>query len=151
MKACRVIFGVLLIVVFALLTYFPVGKAAVQSRVNGIKICLNPGHGDLDPGAVNGDDGLRESDINLDVAYGLKLLLEGAGAQVVMTRTDDSFLEKYDRYTFCNEQKATILVSIHTNSFVYPEWDGPMALYFRPHEDDKQLAGAIYGVMYLFL
>jgi N-acetylmuramoyl-L-alanine amidase len=151
MKTRRVVLGILLIVVFAMMTCFPVGKTAAQSRLRGIKICLDPGHGGIDPGAVNGEYGLLESDINLDISHGLKLLLEDVGAQVVMTRMDDSYLENYDRYTFCNEQKATILVSIHTNSVVYPEWDGAMALYFRPHEDDKLLAGAIYEVMYPLL
>lgn len=151
MKKRRMYIGILLSVVMVIVTCIPAEKIAAQGRLNGIKVCLDPGHGGVDPGAVNDAFGLHESDINLDVAFGLQMLLEGAGAQVVLTRTDDSYLENYDRYTFCNEQAATILVSIHTNSVVDPEWDGALALYFRPHEDDKQLAGAIYEVMYPFL
>jgi N-acetylmuramoyl-L-alanine amidase len=151
MKTRRMYFGILLIVVIAIVTCIPAGKTAAQGRLNGIKVCLDPGHGGIDPGAVNDAYELHESEINLDVAFGLQMLLEGSGAQVVLTRTDDSFLENYDRYTFCNAETATILVSIHTNSVIYPEWDGAMALYFRPHEDDKRLAGAIYEVMYPFL
>ena len=49
-------------------------------------VCLDPGHGGTDPGAVNATYDLHESDINLDVAYGLRALLEGAGVKVVMTR-----------------------------------------------------------------
>ncbi|MCK4450810.1 MAG: N-acetylmuramoyl-L-alanine amidase, partial [Anaerolineae bacterium] len=40
--------------------------------LSGYKICLDPGHGGSDPGAVY-DDGaiyLEEADIDLDVAYG---------------------------------------------------------------------------------
>ena len=117
------------------------------------KICLDPGHGGSDPGAVY-DDGtiyLEEADINLDVAYGLKASLEADGAAVVMARTDDSYKENSDRYTFCNGEQATILVSVHTNSVADPVWDGSLALYFRPDEDDKILAQAIYDVMYPFL
>ena len=33
-----------------------------------------------------------------------------------MTRTDDSSKSNNDRYTFCNNEQATILVSVHTNS-----------------------------------
>ena len=151
MKTRKMYFGIFLIVVVVVVSGIPVEKTAARERINGIKVCLDPGHGGIDPGAVNDDYDLHESEINLDVAFGLQLLLEGAGAQVVLTRTDDSYLENYDRYTYCNEQAATILISIHTNSVVDPVWDGAMALYFRPHEDDKLLASAIYEVMYPFL
>ena len=121
--------------------------------LSGYKICLDPGHGGYDPGAVY-DDGtiyLEEADINLDVSYGLKASLEADGATVAMARTDDSYKDNSDRYTFCNAEQATILVSVHTNSVSDPAWDGSLALYFRPHEDDKILAQAIYDVMYPFL
>ena len=81
----------------------------------------------------------------------MKYLLESNGAEVVLTRTDDSFKDNEDRYTFCNNETATILVSVHTNSVVDLTWDGSMALYFRPDEDDQVLAQAIYEVMYPFL
>jgi N-acetylmuramoyl-L-alanine amidase len=115
----------------------------------GHKICLDPGHGGSDPGAINEAYGLEEKDINLDVAYGLKALLEVDGAEVVMTRTDDSSKSNSDRYTFCNNQAATILVSVHTNSTSDLTMDGSPALYF--HKDDQVLAQAIYDVMYPYL
>ena len=117
--------------------------------LTGQKICLDPGHGGSDPGAVNEDYNLQEKDINLDVAYGLKALLEGDEAEVVMTRTDDASKSNNDRYTFCNNEQATILVSVHTNSTSDPTMDGSLALYF--HNDDEELAQAIYEVMYPYL
>ena len=44
----------------------------------------------------------------------------------VMTRTGDDYLGNSDRYTFCNAEEATILISVHTNSVVNPDWDGSM-------------------------
>ena len=126
-------------------------SSATGSLTEETIICLDPGHGGFDPGAVNSDYNLRESDINLDVSYGLKALLEGDGALVVIARTDDSYKENSDRYDFCNAEKATILVSVHTNSVEDETWDGSMALYFRPHGDDKILAQAIHDVMYPYL
>jgi N-acetylmuramoyl-L-alanine amidase len=123
--------------------------SGAQGTLSGVKVCLDPGHGGTDPGAVNDDFGLHESDINLDVSFALKELLEDEDAEVVMTRTGDVYLDNSDRYTFCNEQQATILVSVHTNS-IDDDWhDGSMGLYV--HEDDKALAGAIHEVMYLML
>lgn len=126
---------------------FAVPGSSAAGNLTGIKVCLDPGHGGTDPGAVNG--ALFESYINLDVSFGLKHLLEGEGAEVVMTRTDDSYKTNADRYTFCNEESATILVSVHTNSVADPTWDGSMALYAPSREPD--LARAIHEVMYLFL
>jgi N-acetylmuramoyl-L-alanine amidase len=127
------------------------GAPALQAAgpLSGVKICLDPGHGDTDPGAVNEAFGLKESEINLDVSFALKGLLENDGAAVVMTRTDESYLDNSDRYTFCNEEQATILVSVHTNS-IDDDWhDGSMGLYVQ--EDDKALAQAIHETMYPML
>jgi N-acetylmuramoyl-L-alanine amidase len=127
--------------------------AAPHSQAAGplsaVKICLDPGHGGTDPGAVNEAFGLIESAINLDVSFALKGLLESDGATVVMTRADETYLDNSDRYTFCNEQQATILVSVHTNSIDDNWHDGSMGLYV--HEDDKALAGAIHEVMFPML
>ncbi|MGB3717287.1 MAG: N-acetylmuramoyl-L-alanine amidase [Candidatus Promineifilaceae bacterium] len=117
--------------------------------LTGVKICLDPGHGGSDPGAVNIDYELEESDINLDVSYGLMRLLEGEAADVVMTRYIDEPKTNSDRYTYCNEQQATILISVHTNSVTDSAWDGSMALY-GPRES-PDLAQSIYDVMFPFL
>ena len=66
-----------------------------------------------------------------------------------MTRTDETYLENSDRYTFCNAEQATILVSVHTNSIADDRHDGSMGLYV--HEDDKALAKAIHETMYPML
>jgi N-acetylmuramoyl-L-alanine amidase len=128
-------------------------ESAASNGLAGIKVCLDPGHGGADPGAVNALFELEEKEINLDVSYGLKSLLEEEGAQVVMTRTEDGSEDEYltnsDRYTFCNEEQATILISVHTNSVVDPTWDGSMVLY-GPRES-PDLAQAIYDEMFPFL
>ena len=134
---------VLLVLVVILISSTSVAAGGLAK----IKVCIDPGHGGSDPGAVHGD--LWESVINLDVAYGLKALLEADGAEVVLTRYDDSYLTNRDRYTFCNSQQPTILVSVHTNGSTDPEMDGTAVLYF--HSDDQILAQAIHDVMYPYL
>ncbi|MGD2178247.1 MAG: N-acetylmuramoyl-L-alanine amidase, partial [Anaerolineae bacterium] len=129
--------------ILTLLTLFITVPAHTETgTLAGQKICLDPGHGGSDPGAVNEAYGLEEANINLDVSHGLKALLEGDGAEVVMTRADDSYRSNRDRYTFCNSQGATLLVSVHTNSSTDSTLDGSMALYF--HKDDEVLARAIH-------
>ena len=60
----------------------PASTSASIIDLTGKKICIDPGHGGSDPGAVNPTYGLTESMINLDVSYGLKSLLENNGAEV---------------------------------------------------------------------
>ena len=136
----------LVVLVLAVLVV-PASRA--EGSLSGVKVCLDPGHGGSDPGAVSYDPYLHESDINLDVSFALQEKLMSDGAEVVMTRTGDVYLDNRARYTFCNEQQATILVSVHTNSLDDDWHDGSMGLYV--HEDDKALAGAIHEVMYPML
>ncbi len=98
---------------------------------------------------MNEEYNLEEKEINLDIADGLKALLKADGADVVMTRSDDSSKSNSDRYTFCNDEVATILVSVHTNSVTDSSWDGSLGLYAPM--DDPALAQAIYDKMYPFL
>ena len=132
-----------------MLAVLVVSRSGAQGPLSRVKVCLDPGHGGLDPGAVNVAYNLFESEINLDVSFALMGLLEGDGATVVMTRIDDSYLDNSDRYTFCDAEQATILVSVHTNSVANNTSDGSMGLYV--HEDDKALAGAIHETMYPML
>jgi N-acetylmuramoyl-L-alanine amidase len=90
---------------------------------------------------------LRESDINLDVSYGLSALLEGAGATVVMTRTDTQAAKiNQAPYTVCNKAGATIVISVHTNSVNDPDPNGLLVFYSK--RADMSLAQALHDAMY---
>ncbi len=102
----------------------PGGEPAIPNSV-----CLDPGHGGSDIGAVNGD--LQEKNVNLEVANKLATLLTGAGYTVFQTRTDDNTLSNADRYDYCNSQRAAILVSIHHNGSSDSNLDYSTALYMK--------------------
>ena len=78
------------------------------------KICIDPGHGGKDPGAST--QGVNEKDIVLNVSTILKQLLEKQSMQVIMTRTNDTFVELKERCNIANREKADVFVSIHCNS-----------------------------------
>jgi N-acetylmuramoyl-L-alanine amidase len=145
MKLRTICLTVLVLGIIAAATLLALPASRATGRMDGVKVCLDPGHGGADPGAVNEAFGLYESQINLDVAFALQELLQTSGADVVMTRTDDRYLDNRDRYTFCNGEQTTILISVHTNSSTNTEMDGALGLYF--HGDDKILARAVYDVM----
>jgi len=88
--------------------------ALLRSNVAGKTIILDPGHGGKDPGAVS-PWGLQEKQVNLAVAQKLMWRLKVAGANVVMTRTDDSYSTKYERAEFANTVNGDVYISIHSN------------------------------------
>jgi N-acetylmuramoyl-L-alanine amidase len=92
---------------------FPLEPTA-EGVLSGRTVVLDPGHGGHDSGAVNGQ--AIEKDINLSVAIKLADLLRGRGTNVVMTRTDDTFIPLDDRAGLANKLKADLFVSVHTNS-----------------------------------
>lgn len=83
-------------------------------------ICLDAGHGGNDTGTQNRRLKLDEKVLTLDVAQRVRRLLEAKGYGVVMTRTDDRFIELEDRAGFANRAKADLFVSVHFNAFPQP-------------------------------
>lgn len=90
-------------------------KIDEKSPLKGIVIGIDPGHGGCDSGAV-GPTGVKEKEINLDVARRLKQELEKSGAQVVMTRTDDTNTPLYERPKMAKDADALVLISLHANA-----------------------------------
>jgi N-acetylmuramoyl-L-alanine amidase len=89
------------------------------TRVLGLKIgriVLDPGHGGHDLGTI-GPGGLFEKDLVLSIARRLqKMLRENLGAEVVLTRSDDTFISLEERTEIANQHHADLFISIHANS-----------------------------------
>ena len=95
--------------------------AGIAGKVPALRvICLDPGHGGNDTGTQNKALKLDEKRLTLDVALRTKKILEGKGYRVVMTRTDDRYVELEDRAAIANRYKADLFVSIHFNAFPQP-------------------------------
>lgn len=87
---------------------------ATQSN-EGVTICLDPGHGGNDSGAV-GVNNVYEKNLTLKIAQYCKQELEKYDCNVVMTRTGDTNPSLEDRANFAKSQGAQYLISIHLNS-----------------------------------
>ncbi|WP_172250526.1 N-acetylmuramoyl-L-alanine amidase family protein [Saccharibacillus deserti] len=83
---------------------------------NGKKvIVIDAGHGDHDPGAVG--NSLREKDANLGIALKVEAILKkNPKVDLVMTRSDDTFLELKERVRVAQNVNADVFISIHNNS-----------------------------------
>ncbi len=79
-------------------------------------ICIDPGHGGEDLGAV-GRSKLQEKNVTLKIGLKLKKLIESrTGLRVIMTRDKDSEVSLNTRASIANNQLAQMFVSIHVNS-----------------------------------
>jgi N-acetylmuramoyl-L-alanine amidase len=90
------------------------------TRTLGLKIgriVIDAGHGGHDTGTI-GPTGLMEKDLCLDVALRLGKLIEQKlpGADVIFTRSDDTFVPLEERTHIANQAKADLFLSIHANS-----------------------------------
>lgn len=93
---------------------------ALDWKAKGKLVVIDPGHGGRDSGAagkVNGKTVLVEKDLNLDIALIVNDLLKKAGANVVMLRDKDVWMELYERPERANKLKADLFVSIHNNGY----------------------------------
>jgi N-acetylmuramoyl-L-alanine amidase len=88
-------------------------------RALGLKlerVVLDPGHGGHDTGTI-GPAGLAEKDLVLDVSKRLgELIRVRLGADIVYTRTDDTFVPLEERTEVANQSHADLFLSIHANS-----------------------------------
>ncbi len=94
------------------------------------KIVIDPGHGGHDTGTI-GPNGLCEKDLVLDVAKRLGKQLERLGAEVVYTRSDDTFIPLETRTAIANQQQADLFISIHANSSRDPDARGVETYYLN--------------------
>jgi N-acetylmuramoyl-L-alanine amidase len=90
------------------------------TRALGLKIgriVIDAGHGGHDTGTI-GPTGLMEKDLCLDVALRLGKIVKQRlpSADVVFTRSDDTFIPLEERTHIANEARADMFISIHANS-----------------------------------
>jgi N-acetylmuramoyl-L-alanine amidase len=104
------------------------------TRALGLKInrvVIDPGHGGHDQGTAS-PKGLLEKDLVLDVALRLgKLIEEKMGSEVILTRTDDTFIPLQERTDIANRKKADLFISIHANSSPVPRVAGIETYYLN--------------------
>lgn len=102
---------------------------ALGLKVN--RIVIDAGHGGHDDGTI-GPNGTLEKDVVLDVALRLsKLVQSRMSAEVVLTRSDDTFIPLQERTAIANDRKADLFLSIHANSSPAPSVSGTETFYLN--------------------
>jgi N-acetylmuramoyl-L-alanine amidase len=116
------------------------------------RIVLDAGHGGHDPGAV-GPGGLQEKDVVLDLTKRVaRLVEEGVGIKVALTRTGDHFVPLRERTQFANKERAQLFVSIHANAHRSSGFEGVETYFLSSEATDneaRQVAALENGVVQL--
>ncbi len=89
-----------------------------ETPLQGKRIIVDAGHGGNDSGALGYLSGHNEKDLNLSVALALSEKLKALGAEVFLTRSDDTAVSLNERMDFLNEIHPDFCVSVHHNSVV---------------------------------
>ena len=91
-----------------ILTVLSAGQAAA------FRVVLDPGHGGRDNGTRWA--GVREKDLNLDVAKRVERILRRKGVPTSLTRRSDYYVSLSTRASRANRYRKSLYVSIHFNA-----------------------------------
>jgi N-acetylmuramoyl-L-alanine amidase len=118
-----------------------------------IKILIDPGHGGSDVGA-RGVDGSLEKDISLEI--GKKVagdLSQYSDLEVILTRSEDTYVSLDERTKMANSQNVDLVVSIHQNAESGGNTAYGTETYYQKNDvdDSEKLAKSIQDTICLYL
>ncbi len=124
-----------------------IAAAFMPAESTGLAVVIDAGHGGWDGGVSAG--GVKESELNLELAETLADEMERRGIAVVMTRDDDVALgetkrsDMEARAAIIASARAECVVSVHLNSFPsQPSRRGVQVFY-----DDTGRGGALAAAL----
>ena len=135
------------------------GTQAVSAFDEAVmRIVIDAGHGGIDGGVTGRTTGVKESDINLQIAFKLSAVLEDMGFETVMTRKTDAGLydttakgfKKRDmqrRKEIILENSPAMVISVHQNFYPSQTQRGAQVFYREESEKGKLLAVQIQAQM----
>lgn len=153
-KMLEITLGVFMLLIVAVMMN---NTEAISARINQTEdtgkpyvVAVDAGHGGQDPGKVGINDCL-EKDVNLNIAFIVKELLEAEGVTVYMTRESDDGLYSEDdtnkkvsdlskRCSLIESWNVDIAVSIHQNSYSDSSVNGGQVFYYASSEKGMELA-----------
>ena len=127
---------------------------AAASPSDRFTVVIDAGHGGIDGGVSGITTGVKESELNLDIARKLKAKFDKSGAKTVMTRKTEAGLygiyskgfkrrDMQKRKQITLNAKADVFVSIHLNYYSSPSRRGAQVFYKIDGEESKSLADIV--------
>lgn len=119
-----------------------VEKPGAEAHIKNKTIIIDPGHGGGDSGTI-GARGTLEKDLTLRTALLLYDKLRASGANVILTRTNDSYLSLRSRVSTAHYHRADAFISLHYDSILDRSVRGMTTYYY--HSFQKPLAEAVHS------
>jgi N-acetylmuramoyl-L-alanine amidase len=119
-----------------------VEKPGAEGYIKNKTIVLDPGHGGGDSGTV-GARGTLEKELTLRTAILLYDKLRASGANVILTRTNDSYFSLRSRVSTSQYHSADAFISLHYDSILDRSVRGMTTYYF--HSFQRPLAEAVHS------
>ncbi len=136
MKGYKPILFKLHIVIILLLFMMLAHPAIAEAKSNKLNfqiqkktIVIDPGHGGYDKGA-KGPDGTFEKNVTMELARVLAAELEKT-YKVILTRTDDYWIDILKRTAMANHLNADMFISIHTGGSFLHQASGISLYYYE--------------------
>jgi N-acetylmuramoyl-L-alanine amidase len=101
-----------------------------QKPLQGKTIVLDPGHGGKDDGTTS-ITGTHEKTLTLLTAELVEQKLENAGAKVIITRNNDTYIPLQQRADLSNQNHADAFISFHYNWSNDPSVNGLTDFYYQ--------------------
>lgn len=120
-----------------------VSRPGVQQYLKNKTIVIDPGHGGRDSGAV-GARGSLEKNLTLRTAQLIFDKLKASGANVFLTRSNDSYISLNSRVSTSHYRSADAFVSVHYDSNADRSVTG-MTSYYDNSLKDKPLATSVHN------
>ncbi|RKD25490.1 stage II sporulation protein D [Caminicella sporogenes DSM 14501] len=106
-------------------------------------IVIDPGHGGEENTGNIGNNGLMEKDVVLKIALKLSKILKDIGAEVILTRKEDTYVSLNERAKISNKIRPDFFLSIHMNSFGNSSISGTEIYHFRGDKEGEGLSSLI--------
>lgn len=106
-----------------------------KGTLKGVTIVIDPGHGGNDHGTI-GVRGTDEKEINLKTAELLKSKLRAAGANVVLTRESDIYVDLRKRVSVAHQVEADAFISLHYDATEDSSISGITTYYTNSYQQE---------------
>lgn len=114
------------------------------TKLSEATIVIDPGHGGSDTGALTSNQKHAEKNYTLDTAKRLKRELQKTGANVILTRNNDNYLDLASRARLANKLNADVFLSLHFDSIPNTNKATGVTTYYYSGKKDQPLAQSIH-------
>lgn len=105
-----------------------------DQSLKGKRILIDPGHGGKDSGTIGIKHQTYEKHLTLSTSLLIATMLRNAGAEVILTRANDSYVELSDRVATSEKENPDVYISVHYD-YGTKNSSGVISFYYSESRD----------------